>query len=184
MIYPIYVYGSAVLRRESKNIEKDYEGLDKLIADMKETMYASNGVGLAAPQIGKNIRLFVIDASPMEDDEPEMANFQRVFINPEIYEESEEEEYFEEGCLSVPGMRENVLRPSAIRIRYVDENFEPKDEELSGFAARVVQHEYDHIEGMLYVDHLSPLRKRLTKSKLDKMAKGDYKSEFPTKLVK
>ncbi len=185
MIYPVYVYGSAVLRRESKNIDKNFEGLDKLLSDMFETMYASNGVGLAAPQIGKNLRIFVIDASPMADEEePELADFKRVFINPEIYEESEEAEYMEEGCLSVPNIREEALRPIAIRVRYLNEKLEPQDEEFTGFAARVVQHEYDHIEGRLFIDWLSPLRKRLIKSKLDKIAKGDYKSDFPTKLVK
>ncbi len=184
MIYPIYVYGSSVLRRESVDIDKSYEALPTLINDMFETMYASNGVGLAAPQIGKNIRLFVVDASPMADEEPELENFKKVFINPEIYAESEEEETLEEGCLSVPNLRGEVQRPSAIRMRYLNEHFEPQDEEFDGFAARVIQHEYDHIEGDLFVDWLSPLRKRLLKSKLDKMAKGDYRSDFPTKLVK
>ncbi len=184
MIYPIYVYGSSVLRRESVDIDKNYPELDKLLSDMFETMYASNGVGLAAPQIGKNIRLFVVDASPMADEEPEMENFKKIFINAEIYEESEDEERMEEGCLSVPNIREEVQRPVAIRMRYMDENFEQHDEVFEGFAARVIQHEYDHIEGELFIDWLSPLRKRLIKTKLDKIAKGDYRSDFPTKLVK
>lgn len=184
MNYPIYVYGSSVLRKESEFITEDYADLDKLIADMFETMYASDGVGLAAPQIGKNLNLFVVDASPMADEEPELAGFKHVFINAEIYEFAGEEEPFEEGCLSVPGIRESVLRPTIIKMRYDDENFVEHDETFTGFAARVIQHEYDHIIGKLFVDRVSPLRKRLVKGKLDKISKGDFRSSFPCKLVK
>lgn len=184
MNYPIYVFGSSVLRKDTEEITKDYPNLDKLLGDMYDTMYASDGVGLAAPQIGKNLRLFVVDASPMADDEPELENFKRTFINPHIYEYGEELDYFEEGCLSVPGIREDVVRPTVIKIKYLDENFEPKDETFGGFAARVIQHEYDHLDGKLFTDRVSPLRKKLIKSKLDKISKGDFKSSFPCKLVK
>ena len=184
MNYPIYVYGSSVLRKGTEKITKDYPKLEKLLSDMFETMYASDGVGLAAAQIGKSLRLFVVDASPLADDEPELKDFRRVFINAEIYERTGEEEYFQEGCLSLPGIREDVLRPTIVKMRYLDENFEEHDETFTGFAARVIQHEYDHLDGLLFVDHLAVLRKRLIKSKLEKIAKGDYKSFFPTKLVK
>ena len=184
MNYPIYVYGSSVLRKGTENITKSYPNLEKLLNDMFDTMYASEGVGLAAPQIGKSARIFVVDASPMADEEPELENFKHVFINADIYERTGEEEYFQEGCLSLPGIREDVLRPTIVKMRYLDENFEEHDETFTGFAARVIQHEYDHLDGLLFVDHLAQLRKRLVKSKLDKIAKGDYKSFFPTKLVK
>lgn len=184
MKYPVYVYGSSVLRKETEEITKDYVGLKKLIEDMYDTMYASDGVGLAAPQVGNRARIFVVDASPMADEEPELEGFKRTFINAHIYEYSGEEDYFEEGCLSVPGIREDVMRPTVIKIKYVDENFEPKDETYSGFAARVIQHEYDHLDGKMFVDRVSPLRRQLIKSKLDKIAKGDFKSAFPCKLVK
>ncbi|MEG0499872.1 MAG: peptide deformylase [Rikenellaceae bacterium] len=183
MKYPVYVYGSSALRKGTKEITKDYEGLDKLIEDMFETMYASDGVGLAAPQIGKNARLFVVDTSPLEDD-PEADGFKCALINAEIYEYGEEGEYFEEGCLSVPGIHEDVIRPSVIKMRYMNADFEEKDETFSGYAARVIQHEYDHLEGKMFVDRVSPLRRQLIKSKLDKIAKGDFKSVFPCKLVK
>lgn len=184
MKYPIYVYGSSILRKETEEITKDYPNLSVLLEDMFDTMYASDGVGLAAPQIGRDVRIFVVDASPMADEEPELEGFKRVFINAHIYEYGVEFDYFEEGCLSVPGIREDVLRPTSIRIKYLDENFVEHDEEFSGFAARVVQHEYDHLDGKMFVDRVAQLRKQLIKSKLDKIAKGDYKSAFPCKLVK
>ncbi len=184
MMYPIYVYGSAVLRKKAENIDKNYENLPKLIDDMFVSMYASEGVGLAAPQIGKSIRLFVIDASAFDEDYPEAKDFKKVFINAEIYEFSGNDELFEEGCLSVPGIRENVSRKDTIRMKYLDENFVEHDEQFSGICSRVIQHEYDHLEGRVFVDHLSPLRKRLLKSKLMKITKGDFKSNYPCKLVK
>lgn len=184
MIYPIYIYGSSVLRKVSEDITPDYPNLKELIADMFETMYDSAGVGLAAPQIGISARLFVIDASPFDEDEPELADFKKVFINAHILERTGEDELFEEGCLSIPGIRENVSRKDTIRMRYMDENFKEYEQEFSGLAARVIQHEYDHLEGEMFVDHLSPLRKRLTKSKLAKIAKGDYKASYRAKLVK
>lgn len=184
MIYPIYVYGSSVLRKVAENIAPDYPGLQQLVKDMFETMYSSDGVGLAAPQIGKSIRIFVIDATMYGDEYPELADFKKAFINAEIYERDGEEVSMGEGCLSVPGLNENVVRPSRIRIRYVDEQFVAHDEVYEGFAARVIQHEYDHLDGKLYVDHLSPLRKTLLRNKLAAMAKGKYKASYKTKLVK
>lgn len=184
MVYPIYIYGSSVLRNLSENITAEYPNLKVLIEDMFETMYDSAGVGLAAPQIGMSIRLFVIDASPFEEDEPELADFKKVFINAEIYEREGEDEYFEEGCLSIPGIREGVKRKNRIKMRYMDENFVAHDVEFSGLAARVIQHEYDHLEGQMFVDHLSPMRKRLIKSKLLKISKGNYSAAYRSKLVK
>lgn len=181
MIYPIVVYGSQELRNPNKEIERDYPELGRLIDDMFQTMYAADGVGLAAPQIGKNIRVFVVDISPWGDDEPESAGFRRVFINPEIYWRSDDESVFCEGCLSLPNLNEDVVRPSAIRMRYFDENFEPRDEEFSGRAARVLQHEYDHLEGVLFTDRLSPLRRTLIKGKLTGFTKGKYKASYRTK---
>lgn len=184
MTYPVYVYGSSVLRKVAENIEHDYQGLPQLISDMFETMYDSDGVGLAAPQIGKSIRLFVIDASPFSEDYPEVEDFKRVFINAEIYERFGEDDLFEEGCLSVPQIREMVSRKTKIKIRFMDENFKEYDEVFEGVCARIIQHEYDHLDGKMFVDHLSPLRKRLVKSKLTRISKGDFKSTFPCKLVK
>lgn len=186
MIYPIYVYGSAILRTESEAVERDFPELNKLIDNMFETMYNADGVGLAAPQIGKNIRLFVIDISvEKQDEESENSentqNMKMTFINPEIYERSDDEILFSEGCLSVPGVHEDVSRPTSIKIRYMDENFVEHDCEFSGFAARVIQHEYDHIEQKLFVDHLSPLRKTLLKSKLNAMTKGKYNASYKTR---
>ncbi len=184
MVYPIYIYGSSALRNESVDVERDYPELDKLIDDMFETMYASHGVGLAAPQIGKNLRLFVVDVTPMADEDPAAVDFKRVMINPEIYEESDMEILMSEGCLSLPGIHEDVYRPEKIRIRYFDRNFEEHDEELEGWPARAVQHEYDHIEGMVFTDHLSNLRRTLLRSKLTAMSKGKYTADYRTKLAK
>ena len=184
MIYPIYIYGSSVLRDESLELTKDFPELEKLAADMFETMYASDGVGLAAPQIGKSLRMFVVDASPMADMDSSAAGFKRVMINPEIYEESETEVLMGEGCLSLPGIHEDVYRPEVIRVRYFDEHFVEHDEELSGWPARVVQHEYDHIEGMVFTDHLSSLRRTLLRSKLTAMSKGKYSADYRTKQTK
>lgn len=181
MIYPIYIYGSAVLRKEAEDITPDYPELKKLIEDMYETMYATEGVGLAAPQIGKDIRLFVVDATPFDDIDPTAKEFKRVFINPDIYEESEDEVRMSEGCLSVPGIHEEVYRPESIRITYLDENFEEHDEELTGWPARIVQHEYDHLDGYVFTDRLSPLRKSLLRSKLTAMSKGKYAAAYRTK---
>lgn len=181
MIYPIVVYGSPALRNVNKNIDRDYPQVGKLTEDMFETMYAAEGVGLAAPQIGINIRLFVVDISPWGDKEPEVAGFRRAFINPEIYWRSDDEALFCEGCLSIPGINEDVSRPSTIKMRWLDENFEQCDEEFSGRAARVIQHEYDHLEGILFTDKLSPLRRTLLKGKLAGFSKGKYAASYRTK---
>ena len=180
MIYPIVIYGSQILRNESEDITPDYPELKKLIEDMWITLAECEGVGLAAPQIGKNIRLFIVDCTPWGEDDPTLADYKRVFINPNIYEESEETSLFEEGCLSLPGLHENVRRPISILMRYLDENFVEHDEEFTGKPARVIQHEYDHIEGLVFTDHLAPIRKNLIKNKLQKMARGSYKAFYKT----
>ncbi|WKD87001.1 Peptide deformylase [Polaribacter huanghezhanensis] len=190
MILPIVAYGDPVLRKVGKEINKEYPELDTLIANMKETMYNANGVGLAAPQVGKAIRLFMVDASPFAEDEDldeeeraVLANFKQVFINPEIIEEKGDEWAFNEGCLSIPDVREDVFRQEEINIEYFDENFEKHSKTLNGLAARVFQHEYDHIEGILFTDKLSSLKKRLIKKKLENISKGkitaDYRMRFP-----
>lgn len=190
MILPIVAYGDAVLKKEAEEIDENYEGLQELINNMFETMYNANGVGLAAPQIGKSIRLFVVDASPFAEGEEEVDSktegtkgFKKVFINPIIEEEAGEEWPFEEGCLSIPTIREDVYRQEEIIISYYDENFEFHEDKLKGYAARVVQHEYDHIEGVLFTDHLSALKKRLLTKKLSNISKGNitinYRMKFP-----
>lgn len=190
MIIPIRAYGDPVLKKVADDIDKDYPKLSGLIEDMFETMYNAYGVGLAAPQIGLSIRLFVIDASPFAEDEDltaeeqeELKNFKKVFINAKILEETGEEWSFNEGCLSIPDVREDVERKERIKIEYFDENFEKHTEEFDGLAARVIQHEYDHIDGILFTDKLSSLRKRLIKGKLANISKGkvkaDYKMRFP-----
>ena len=190
MILPIVAYGDPVLRKVGSPIDANYPELEKLIANMKETMYNASGVGLAAPQIGKAIRIFLIDASPFADDEDLsekdsniLKDFNRVFINPQIIKEEGEEWIFNEGCLSIPDVREDVLRKEKITIEYQDENFKKHTEILEGLAARVFQHEYDHIEGILFTDKLSTLKKRIIKKKLENISKGkikaDYRMRFP-----
>ena len=174
MIFPIVIYGSPILRKRSENIDNTYPELDVLIRDMFRTMDEAHGVGLAAPQIGKNIRLFVVDCTPWAEEVPELIKFRRVFINAEIYERSEEVGSFEEGCLSLPGIHEDVVRPTRIRMRYLDEHFVEHDEEFDGYPARVIQHEYDHLEGLVFTDKLSPLRRNLLKSKILKLVKGQF----------
>ena len=181
MIYPIVIYGSQVLRNKSVEITPDYPDFKKLIEDMWITLGEASGVGLAAPQIGKNIRLFIVDCTPWAEDVPELADFRKVFVNAEIYERSAEVSHFEEGCLSIPGIHEDVVRPVSIRMRYLDENFVEHDEEFSGYPARVIQHEYDHLEGKVFTDHLSALRRNLLKSKILKLAKGQYRCSYKTK---
>ncbi|MCQ2226591.1 MAG: peptide deformylase [Bacteroidales bacterium] len=172
MLLPIVQYGHPILRKMSEDITKDYENLQKLIADMYETMYKAEGIGIAAPQIGKNIRLFVIDATPCVEDYPEVKDFKRVFINAHIVEKSEATTSTSEGCLSLPGISEEVRRSTSIRIKYLDENFEEHDEVISGYCAIVVQHEYDHLDGKVFVDHLGALKKRLLKGKLNAISSG------------
>lgn len=190
MILPIVAYGDPILRREAENIDKDFPELKTLIDDMFETMYAAYGIGLAAPQVGKSIRLFVVDAAPFAEDEDLteeekeiMKNFKKVFINAKIENEEGDEWAFNEGCLSIPDIREDVFRQPKITITYLDENFKEHTETYDGLIARVIQHEYDHIEGILFTDKLSPLKKRLIKSKLNNISKGkinvDYRMRFP-----
>jgi peptide deformylase len=186
MILPIVAYGDPVLKKKAKEINKDFPDLAKLIANMFETMYNAHGVGLAAPQIGKSIRLFIVDATPMaegEDGDETCEDFKRVFINPIIFEEEGEEWAFEEGCLSIPNIREEVMRKPIVKIEYYDENWDLYEEELDGFAARVVQHEYDHIDGVLFLDRISAFKKTLLRGKLTDISKGDvdvnYKMRFP-----
>jgi len=189
MILPIVAYGTPVLKKKGTDITPEYPAFDQLLQNMWETMYAANGVGLAAPQVGIGIRLFIVDASLFADDDAlteeeqkQLTGFKKVFINPQI-EESGEEWAFNEGCLSIPDVREDVYRQEVIHIRYWDENFKEHQEVYTGIAARVIQHEYDHIEGVLFTDKLSPLKKRLIKGKLNNIAKGnidvDYKMRFP-----
>ena len=182
MIYPIYAYGYPVLKKKAVDIEKDGDiDVKQLAEDMFETMYAASGVGLAAPQIGKSIRMFVVDADAMDPEN--LQGFKKVFINPEMLEEDGEEWAFEEGCLSIPKIREEVERPERIKIKYFDENWEEHTDVFEGVAARVIQHEYDHIEGILFTDYLSGFKKRLLKGKLTSISKGkvehDYKMKFP-----
>lgn len=180
MIFPIVMYGDTVLRQRAKDIEKGSD-LKQLILDMFETMYAANGIGLAAPQIGKSIRLFVVDGSPLdgdEEDEPEMHDFKKVFINAQILEESGAPWEFEEGCLSIPNIREKIFRNEKLTIRYYDESWIQHEEKFEGIKARIIQHEYDHIEGKLFVDYLAPLKKRLLKGKLADISKGKVDTEY------
>jgi peptide deformylase len=184
MKFPIIAYGDPVLRRKAPSIEPDeYPNIKALIDNMFETMYGAHGVGLAAPQVGLSMRLFVIDASVFSDDDDSLKNFKKVFINACILDESGEEWPFNEGCLSIPEIREDVYRKQNVKLSYYDENWKHHEEMFSGMAARVIQHEYDHIEGKLFTDKLSPLRKRLIEKKLNDISKGmvdvDYKMKFP-----
>lgn len=190
MILPIVAYGEPVLRKVGKDITKEYPKLKELISNMWETMYNAHGVGLAAPQIGLPIRLFLVDTTPFSDDEDlskedqeALNGFKKVFINAKIEEETGNEWDFNEGCLSIPDIREDVKRKPEITISYLDEDFKPHTKTYDGLLARVIQHEYDHIEGVLFTDKLSSLKKRLLKSRLDKISKGkisiDYKMRFP-----
>ena len=185
MKFPIVAYGDPVLKKVCKNIDQEYPELQQLVDDMFETMYAASGVGLAAPQVGLPIRLFVVDTGADEDGKE---GFKRVFINAEIVDESGDEWAFNEGCLSIPDIREDVMRKPTILIKYYDELWVLHQEKVTGMAARVIQHEYDHIEGKLFTDKLSLLRKRMLKSKLDNIAKGnvhtDYKMRVPKQTKK
>jgi peptide deformylase len=176
MIYPIVMYGDPVLRQKAKDIEPGTD-LKQLIADMVDTMHAASGIGLAAPQIGKAIRLFVVDGSGLED-EPEMENFKKAFINPLILDEAGTPWEFEEGCLSIPNIREKISRKEKLKIRYFDEDWNVHEESYDGMKARIIQHEYDHIEGKLFVDYLTPLKKRLLKGKLADISKGKVDTEY------
>ncbi len=184
-VLPIRAYGDPVLKKKATFVTPDHPGLQELIDDMWETMYKASGLGLAAPQVGKSLRIFIIDASPFGEEEPQLANFKKVFLNAEILEEKGKTWSFNEGCLSFPGLREDISRPPQIRIRYQDEEFNEYEEEYSGLAARIIQHEYDHIEGNLMVDRMMPLKRTLLRRKLSNISKGlvdvDYKMKFPLK---
>jgi len=192
MILPILAYGDPILKKECDEIDEKYPNLDELIADMFETMYKAKGVGLAAPQIGKSIRLFIVDGSPFaeteegEEEDPRAAGidgFKKVFINPIIEEEVGEEWLFEEGCLSIPKVRENVSRKPDVVVSYYDENWTLHEDKFTGYAARIIQHEFDHIEGILFTDYLSPLKRKLLQKKLKNITIGQidvgYKMSFP-----
>ena len=190
MILPIIAYGDPVLRKLGKSIDKDYPALESLLENMFETMYGAKGIGLAAPQIGLPIRIFIVDATPFKDDEELeleernfLSTFKQVFINAQIIDETGDEWVFNEGCLSIPDVREDVFRNETVKIEYLDEKFEKHTQEFSGIAARIIQHEYDHIQGILFTDKLSSLKKRLIKGKLANISKGkiriDYRMRFP-----
>ncbi len=171
-----------MLRKLAREIDEDYKDLDQFIKDMFETMYISDGIGLASPQVGKSIRLFIIDASPLEDEDPAFSDFKKVFINPQIIEKKGDKSNFNEGCLSIPNLREEVAREPEIRIQYYDEDFNFYDEVYSGTISRVIQHEYDHLEGILFTDRVSPIRKRLLKGKLTGISKGKFEASYKTIL--
>ncbi|HEX6914471.1 MAG TPA: peptide deformylase [Chitinophagaceae bacterium] len=186
MILPIVAYGAPVLRKVAGDIDKDYPQLDKLIADMWETMYYSNGVGLAAPQVNRDIRLFVIDTEQifehLEDDEkgkyPDEPGVKKVFINPHVRDLEGEEWPYNEGCLSIPKIREDVMRPEVIVLDYMDEHFVKQTGRFNGITARVIQHEYDHLEGKLFIDYLKPLRRKMLQGKLSDISKGKVKVDY------
>lgn len=185
MILPIVLYGDPVLRKKAEIVSPDFPQIKELIISMFETMYGAQGVGIAAPQVGIPIRMFVIDAAGM-NDRPEniedLTNFKRIFINPIINSEEGEKWSFEEGCLSIPGIREEVIRYPQINITYQNEKFETLNESFIGLKARIIQHEYDHIEGILFTDHISSLRKQLNKTKMNRIQKGEMETDYPVKV--
>lgn len=183
MVYPIYVIGHPVLRKKALDIDRDHPGLDQLIDDLFETMYKADGLGLAAPQIGKSVRIFVVDGAPIADDEPELADFRHVFINAHITERSGEIVPMNEGCLSIPKLHEEVNRESFIRMNYYDESWAYHEAVFEGYKARIIQHEYDHLDGILFTDKVSPIRKRLLKSKLSALSKGKFEVSYKTILL-
>jgi len=182
MILPIYVYGHPVLRKVAQDISRDHPNLDVFIADMFESMYSSDGLGLAAPQVGKSLRLFVIDGEPLAKEQPEMKDFRKAFINPKVLERKGEKVPMNEGCLSLPGIHEEVDRESEVHIQYYDTEWNFHDEVCTGDKARVVLHEYDHLEGILFSDRLSPLRRRLIRGKLNDISKGKFEADYRTVL--
>ena len=186
MILPIYIYGQPVLRKVSEDITPDYPELQQLIANMWDTLADSEGIGLAAPQIGRAIRLVVIDLDPLSDDLPEYKDFKKVYINPHIieFDEDSPKDSSEEGCLSLPGIHEKVTRPTRIHVRYCDEQFQEHDEWVEGYLARVMQHEFDHLDAHLFIDRISPLRKQLIQGKLKALQQGRYRCSYRTKAVK
>jgi peptide deformylase len=184
MIYPITVYGDPVLRKKTPDIDLDYDGLDKLAEDMFETMHNAEGVGLAAPQIGLSVRVFVVDLSALTKENPELNNFRKAFINAHIIEKDGEDEVMNEGCLSIPGLHEDILRKDRIRIKYQDLDRTDHEEIYTGYQARVIQHEYDHLDGILFIDHCSPLKRRLLKGKLMDISRGKVTTSYRIKIPK
>ena len=184
MILPIYTYGQPVLRKVAEDIDSDYPKLDELIENMFQTMEHADGIGLAAPQVGLPIRLVVIDLDGLSEDMPELKGVKRVFINGHIEEREGEEVAMDEGCLSLPGIHETVKRKDKIRLRYMDENFEQHEEVVEGFLARVIQHEFDHLDGKMFIDHISPLRKQMIRGKLNALVKGKARTSYKIKSVK
>ena len=184
MILPIAAFGSPILRKKCDEIESNYHNLDSLLFDMWETMYNAKGVGLAAPQINKSIRLFLIDTTPFLDEEEDVEAVKKVFINPVIIEEKGEKWCFNEGCLSIPEIREDIVRKSSIIIEYLDESFNRHIDTFHGLTARVIQHEYDHINGVLFIDKLSPLRKRMIKGKLVDITSGNVSASYKMRFFK
>ena len=185
MILPIYIYGQPVLRKVAEDITPDYPELETLISNMWETLADSEGIGLAAPQIGRDIRLVVIDLDPLSEDLPEYKDFRHVYINAHIVEYDESNtDSSEEGCLSLPAIHEKVIRPTRIRVQWMDENFQQHDEWIEGYLARVMQHEFDHLDGKMFIDRISALRKQLIKSKLKALTQGRYRCGYKTKPVR
>lgn len=181
MVLPVCVYGNPVLRKKAEPIGYDYPDLEKILADLWETMYVADGVGLAAPQLGFSIRIFVIDTKEMADEDETIPRFKRAFINPVMVSPPEGEEWvMKEGCLSIPGFREEVKRPSIVKLKWQDENFKPFEESFDGMVARVIQHEYDHLEGILFPDRLTPLKRRLVKGRLTSISKGFFEADYRT----
>jgi peptide deformylase len=183
MILPIYIYGQSVLRKVSQDIPTDYPDLNQLIEDMFQTLTESDGVGLAAPQIGKNIRVVVIDLTVLAEEHPEYTDFKRAYINAHIIETDGEKKSMEEGCLSIPGIHENVIRPTRVHVRYLDQQMQPHDEWVDGYLARVMQHEFDHLDATMFVDKISPLRKQLVNGKLKHLIKGRVHCSYRYKAV-
>jgi peptide deformylase len=184
MIYPIVVYGSPILRQIAKEIDKNYTNLQSLISDLFDTMYKSDGMGLAAPQIGKSVRIFVVDATSLAEEDPALKDFKKAFINPKIQVVGEDTIVMNEGCLSLPKIREDVNRPNKIRINYYDENWNFFEEEYEGLKARVTQHEYDHLDGVLFIDKINPLRRKLLKGKLYDITKCKVDVPYKIKVLK
>jgi peptide deformylase len=184
MIYPIVVYGSPILRQVAKEINADYPNLKSLVSDMFDTMYKSDGMGLAAPQIGKSVRIFVVDATSLAEEDPDLKDFKKAFFNPKLELLGEETIVMNEGCLSLPKLREDVNRHNKVRIKYYDESWNYFEEEYEGLKARVIQHEYDHLDGIMFIDRINPLRKKLLKGKLNDISKCKVDVPYKIKLLK
>ena len=184
MILPIYIYGNSILRNKCKNIDNSFPNLNIIINDMFETMHNASGIGLAAPQVGLSINLFLIDLSPLSKEDPSLKDIKKVFINPRIIEESGDDWQYDEGCLSIPELNDLVSRKKNIEIEYLDQNFNFIKEKISGIEARVIQHEYDHLNGVLFIDHLSAKRKNILNRKLQSIKKGKFQKRYDFKLSK